>query len=140
MVHDFELEINGSQPQERFWRSGARFRGFIGGVGSGKTKAGVVEVLRSEDYCNTVGAFIAPTFPMLRDALLRTFLATCEGLRMQGWPVLKDFHRSEMTAELITGTTILFRSADDPERLRGPNLGFFTWTKRRSCGGPFGIL
>jgi phage terminase large subunit-like protein len=138
MAHDFTLEIYGSNPQEQFWGSDAKFRAFIGGVGSGKTKAGVVELLRTPEYHGAVGAFIAPTFPMLRDALLRTFLKTCDGLAAQGWQVLKAFHRSEMTAELVTGTTILFRSADDPERLRGPNLGFFTWTRRRSCGGQRG--
>ena len=129
----------GSQPQEDFWRSSAKFRAFVGGVGSGKTMAGCTEVLRPDYYAST-GAVIAPTFPMLRDATLRTFLALCERLHEQGYQVLKQFHRGNMVAELITGTTVLFRSADDPERLRGPNLGFFTWTKPRSCGGLPGTL
>jgi len=62
---------------------------------------------------------------MLRDATLRTFIGLCEVVKAQGWPVLKSFNKGDMVAELDTGTTILFRSADDPERLRGPNLGFF---------------
>lgn len=104
--------------------SEARSRAFVGGVGSGKTMAGCAEVFRPE-YANTTGAFVAPTFPMLRDATLRTFIGLCEVVKAQGWPVLKSFNKSDMVAELETGTTILFRSADDPERLRGPNLGFF---------------
>lgn len=123
---ELELTFHGSDPQLEFWRSRAKFRAFIGGVGSGKTKAGVSEILRPE-YVGTMGAVIAPTFPMLRDATLRTFLTTCERLAEdQGWQVLKQFHRGDMVAELVGGTRVLFRSADDPERLRGPNLGFFT--------------
>jgi predicted phage terminase large subunit-like protein len=57
---------------------------------------------------------------MLRDATVRVFLDLC-----QRGDVLKSFNRSEMTAVLIDGKTILFRSADDPDRLRGPNLGWF---------------
>jgi predicted phage terminase large subunit-like protein len=104
--------------------SQARSRAFVGGVGSGKTMAGCAEAFRPE-YAGATGAFVAPTFPMLRDATLRTFIGLCEVVKAQGWPVLKSFNKGDMVAELDTGTTILFRSADDPERLRGPNLGFF---------------
>lgn len=104
--------------------SKARSRALVGGVGSGKTMAGCAELFRPE-YAGSTGAVVAPTFGMLRDATLRTFLGLCEIVKAQGWPVLGSFNRSDMVAELETGTTILFRSADDPERLRGPNLGFF---------------
>lgn len=138
MVATHRLRAIGSGPQETFWASDAKFRAFVGGVGSGKTMAGCTEVLRPE-YHGTTGAVIAPTFPMLRDATLRTFLGICEQLAAQGYKVLDDFKRGDMVAELAHGTTVLFRSADDPERLRGPNLGFFTWTKPHSCGGQRGI-
>ena len=105
-----------SEPQRAFWENGARFRAFIGGVGSGKTYAGCAEVVRQP--ANSNGMVIAPTYPMLRDATLRTFM---EMLR----PLVADFNRSEMRAVLTNGTTVLFRSADDPDRLRGPNLGWF---------------
>lgn len=104
--------------------SQARSRAFIGGVGSGKTMAGCAEAFRPE-YAGATGAFIAPTFPMLRDATLAMFLGLCETAEAQGWPVLANFNKGDMVAQLNTGTTILFRSSDDPERLRGPNLGFF---------------
>ena len=105
-----------SEPQRRFWEAPARFRAFIGGVGSGKTYAGCVEVVRQPE--RTTGMIVAPTYPMLRDATLRTFM---EMLR----PLIASFNRSEMRVTLTNGTTVLFRSADDPDRLRGPNLGWF---------------
>lgn len=104
-------------PQLAFWKSSARWRLFVAGVGSGKTRAGCVEVLRMP--AGSTGAVIAPTYPMIRDATMRTFLelATKAG-------VLKQFNKGDMTVDLIDGKHILFRSSDDPDRLRGPNLGW----------------
>ena len=119
-----KVRLIGTEPQQAFWASNSKMRAFIGGIGSGKTMAGCAEVFRPE-YNGTTGAFIAPTFPMLRDATLRTFLDMCEAWEKQGAPIIKEFRRGDMTVELETGTTILFRSADNPDRLRGPNLGFF---------------
>lgn len=61
---------------------------------------------------------IAPTYPMLRDATLRTFVEIAR-------PVITSFNRSELHIRLTDGKEILFRSADDPDKLRGPNLGWF---------------
>lgn len=71
---------------------------------------------------SSAGMVIAPTYPMLRDSTLRTFLELCYAYAP---PLLKTFHRSEMRAELTNGVSVLFRSADDPDHLRGPNLGWF---------------
>lgn len=67
----------------------------------------------------SVGMVIAPTYRMLADSTLATFLE----LTRQGG-VLRDFNKSEMAAELVNGTRALFRSADEPDRLRGVNLGW----------------
>lgn len=103
-------------PQVAFWGSPERFRAFVGGIGSGKTYAGTVEILRQP--AGSTGMVVAPTYPMLRDATLRTFADLAR-------PLLAEFNRSEMRATLTNGTRVLFRSADDPDRLRGPNLGWF---------------
>lgn len=103
-------------PQRRFWQNPAQFRLFRGGIGSGKTYAGAIEVLRQPG--GSVGMVLAPTYPMLRDASLRTF-------RELARPLIAEFNTSTMTMLLRNGTTILWRSADNPERLRGPNLGWF---------------
>jgi phage terminase large subunit-like protein len=39
--------------------------------------------------------------------------------------VLDTWHASEMLARLVNGSEVMFRSADDPDRLRGPNIGWF---------------
>jgi hypothetical protein len=55
---------------------------------------------------------------MLRDATLDTFMTIAE-------PLVKTFNKAEMEMELHNGTQILWRSADKPDRLRGPSLGWF---------------
>jgi predicted phage terminase large subunit-like protein len=105
-------------PQRRFWLSHAKYRCFVGGVGSGKTRAGSVEVLRMP--AGSTGMVLAPTYPMLRDATLRTFLSLVERAG-----ILTTFNKAEMVAHLSDGKTVMFRSADNPDRLRGPNLGWF---------------
>lgn len=105
-------------PQRTFWANAARYRLLVGGVGSGKTRAGCVEILKQP--AGSTGMVLAPTYPMLRDATLRTFM---ELVHRGG--ILKAWHKAEMTVELIDGKTVMFRSADNPDRLRGPNIGWF---------------
>lgn len=60
---------------------------------------------------------VAPTYPMLRDATLRTFLTIAAEAQPQ-------FYKTEMRVQLVNGAEILFRSADEPDRLRGVNLNW----------------
>ena len=102
--------------QVAFWTDPTRVRGYIGGVGSGKTFAGAIEVLRQP--AGTTGVILAPTYPMLRDASQRTFFDLCPST------LIKDNNKSENRTELKNGSTILLRTADHPDRLRGPNLSW----------------
>ncbi|MGI9068033.1 MAG: phage terminase large subunit [Pyrinomonadaceae bacterium] len=98
----------------------------MGGAGSGKTRAAVLEILRMP--AGSTGMVVAPTFRMLHDSTLATFL---ELTRAGG--VLRQFNKTDMTAELCNGTKILFRSADEPDRLRGVNLGWFCIDEGALC-------
>src|SRR5207302_3779366 len=63
---------------------------------------------------------VAPTYGMLSDSSFRTFLSLAQELGIVGAGEVK---RSPPPAiRLATGAEVLFRSADDPDRLRGPNL------------------
>jgi predicted phage terminase large subunit-like protein len=76
----------------------------------------------------STGMVVAPTFRMLADSTLATFL---DLTRTGG--VLRSFNKSDMTAQLVNGTNILFRSADEPDRLRGVNLGWFFLDEGALC-------
>jgi len=89
---------------------------FVAGIGSGKTLAGAVKALMHATP-NTLGMVVSPTYGMLRDSTLRTF-------KDIGGEAIYDFNKNEMTAVMRGGAEILFRSADDPDKLRGPNANW----------------
>lgn len=94
-----------------------RFSGFIAGIGSGKSFAGAVKGLVIGARTKGLGLVVSPTYPMLRDATLRSYL-------LAFGEAIPAFYKSEMRAEIKGGGEILFRSADKPDRLRGPNLSW----------------
>ena len=108
--------------QARFHRSAARFKGFSGPIGSGKSQALCQEAIKLS-YLNAgrFGLVGAPTYPMLRDATQAALLEILEHNRL---PYV--LHKSEnMLVMKDTGSKILFRSVDEYERLRGTNLAWF---------------
>src|SRR5580700_1037658 len=108
--------------QRRFRDSKARFKGFSGPIGSGKSQALCHEAIRLS-YVNTgrTGLIGAPTFPMLRDA---TQAALFEILDRNQIPY--DFNRAEnFLVFRETRSKILFRAVEEFERLRGSNLAWF---------------
>ena len=113
----FELRKGCTEPQAEFWADPAKFTAFIGGIGSGKTFAGAIKALTMPP--DSAGMVLAPTFPMLRTASLRAFL---EIARPAG--LIESFNKSEYEMTLKGNRTIFWRSADNPDRLRGPNLGW----------------
>ncbi|MCS7042132.1 MAG: terminase family protein [Bryobacteraceae bacterium] len=108
--------------QRKFHELTARFKGFSGPIGSGKSQALCHEALKLA-YLNPgrTGLIGAPTYPMLRDA---TQAALFEVMRQSGIPF--EFNKAENQAVLKdTQSKILFRSLDEYERLRGTNLAWF---------------
>jgi hypothetical protein len=108
--------------QWRFHASEARFKGFSGPIGSGKSQALCHEAIRMT-YVNPgrLGLLGAPTFAMLRDATQAALLEVLDENRIE-----YDFNKAENLLTMKdTGSRILFRSLDDYERLRGTNLAWF---------------
>lgn len=107
------------QKQKAFRRSSTLYRGFVGGRGSGKSWVGAYDMIARAKAGRTY-LVAAPTYPMLQDASLRTFLGIARELGVLDTKHIKK--APPPACRLLTGAEILFRSADDPERLRGPNL------------------
>jgi PBSX family phage terminase large subunit len=103
--------------QKRFITSPAKYPAFIGGVGSGKTRAGCLRALLRLNK-GLDGMIVAPTYPMMRDVTQRTFFQWADELGVKYY-----FSKSEEKVE-IAGAVVLFRTADAPDRLRGPNLNW----------------
>lgn len=112
-----QIELFGTQ--HAFVACQERFTAYIGGIGSGKSFAGAVKALHQSAVTKGLGLVLSPTYPMLRDASLRTFLEVAG----ETLP-LENFHKTEMLAKINGGGEVLFRSADKPDRLRGPNVSW----------------
>lgn len=105
--------------QAEFRRSPALFRGFVGGRGAGKTWVGAYDAIRRGKRGRSY-LVASPTGVLMGDTTYPTFKVLAEelsvwdpaGVRLTPYP----------TVSLTTGATYRFRSAEDPDRMRGPNL------------------
>lgn len=112
-------EIGLHRTQIEFFKSRELYRGFVGGRGVGKSWIGAFDLIARAKEGRTY-LVAAPTYPMLQDSSLRSFLHVG---RQLGVIDPDHFKRSPPpSCRLLTEAEVIFRSADDPERLRGPNL------------------
>jgi hypothetical protein len=141
--------------QRAFVNCAARFKGFSGPVGAGKSMALCFAAFRlATENPGCQGLLGAPTYRMMRDVTQVAFLRL---LDENGVPY--EFHKSENIVRIEEiDSEILLRSLDEPDRLRGTNLAWFgideltfttedAWTRlearlrepraRRLCG--FGV-
>ena len=91
-------------------------------MGSGKSQALCQEAIKLS-YLNVgrLGLIGAPTYPMLRDATLTSFVEVLGSNRLP-----YELNKAESVVVMKdTGSRILFRAVDDFERLRGTNLAWF---------------
>ncbi len=116
------IEYHPLPSQKSFHDSTARFKGFSGPIGSGKSQALCQEAIKLS-YLNPgrTGLIGAPTYPMLRDATAAALLETLDRNKIP-----HDFNRAENHVVLRdTRSKILFRAVEEFERLRGSNLAWF---------------
>ena len=108
--------------QRRFHDSPARFKGFSGPIGSGKSQALCHEAIKLS-YLNAgrTGLIGAPTYPMLRDATAAALLEVLDANKIS-----HEYNRAENFVVIReTKSKILFRAVEEFERLRGSNLAWF---------------
>ncbi len=108
--------------QQRFHESAARFKGFSGPIGSGKSQALCQEAIKLS-YLNPgrTGLIGAPTYPMLRDATAASLLEVLDRNKIG-----HELNRAENFVLIReTRSKILFRAVEEFERLRGSNLAWF---------------
>lgn len=122
--------------QALFHKLKTRFKYFSGPVGSGKSRAFGFEALRLA-YANPgrLGLISAPTYRMLHDA---TMIELMDIIEFNEIPY--SINKADKILTLNEcDSTILLRSLDAPDRLRGTNLAWFgvdelTYAKRQAWG------
>lgn len=111
-------------PAQRLFHAdlSSRFKGYSGPIGCGKSQALSYEALfLSQMNTGLLGLVGAPTYRMLEDSTQRTFF---DVLEKEG--IDYTFHKQDNRVRLTaTGSEVIFRSMENPERLRGPNLAWF---------------
>src|SRR5512144_1220158 len=82
-VRTLEIAYEPLPSQKQFHASNARFKGFSGPIGSGKSQALCQEAIKLS-YLNPgrLGLLGAPTYPMLRDATQSTLFEILEKNRI----------------------------------------------------------
>lgn len=104
--------------QQDFIDSKKPIRALTGGIGSGKSISGAIDLLqRSRPNC--LYMVCAPTYGMLGDATMRTFIEYAQKMKL--WNPNQYWVQPRPRAILENGAEVLFRSMDDPDSLRGPS-------------------
>lgn len=105
--------------QREFVADDHHFSAFIGGIGSGKTWSGAVKAVRFALSRPSVGMVTAPTYGVLRDATVPTFREVADAY------IETITTSAPINAILKNGSRIFFRSAHNPELLRGPSIAWW---------------
>lgn len=94
--------------------------GLFSGRRGGKTKVGAIMGREEARIPKTLGWVMGPTYPILRDSTMPTFLK----LIPPQW--VKSWSQDALDLTLANDSQVVFRSVDDPERARGqgPNWGW----------------
>lgn len=108
-----------SKKQRAFLDPDVLLKAFVGGIGSGKSFIGSLDVI-CRSRAGGLYLITAPTYPMLSDATYRTFAGLAQSLELAGPGDLKM--SPPPSVKLRNGAEVLFRSTDNPEMLRATNL------------------
>lgn len=115
--------------QKRFHELDKKYRGYIGGLGSGKSHAGVMEALYyAIAYPGSMGVILAPTYRLLEDSTKRAFFTQFDK------NLEESYNKVENRLVLINGSEILFRSCEKQaaiDHLRNIEIGWF-WVDEAS--------
>lgn len=112
--------------QKAFLDSDALFRSYAGGIGSGKSWVGAYDLIRRAK-ANRLYTVVAPTYSLMADASFRSVENIARELDL----IAHIARGKPPYIKLKTGAEILFRSGDEPDMLRGPNLSG-TWLDEAS--------
>jgi hypothetical protein len=121
-VRKIDYRVRAFPSQRRFYESVAKYSGFSGPVGSGKTHALVFRALRAAAANpGCTGLLGAPTIPMLRSVTITAMLEALERYRI-------PFTFRTQSASIYlprSKSKIAFRPLEYFDRLRGYNLAWF---------------
>lgn len=108
-----------SEPQLRIAESPARFRVAVSGRRFGKTHIAIRELAKAARHHNQICWYVAPSYRIARQVVWDKLK---NRLRDLNW--VARVNESDLRIELINGSIIALRGADNPDSLRGVGLDF----------------
>jgi phage terminase large subunit len=105
--------------QQTVAKSSTRFRVFVAGRRTGKTYLSVRELARFARHPNRKCLYIAPTYQMCRDIIWKDLKKRLGNLN---W--IAKTNESRLELELVNGSTIMLRSGDAGQSMRGMGVDF----------------
>jgi hypothetical protein len=99
----------------------------LAGRRGGKTTIGAVAAAKRAAVPNTVGWCVAPTYGDLHDYVIPAVFKVIP----HSWIPKNGWSAQHTTLTLVNGSRIQFRSAEDPERMRGPGVHWTWWDEIR---------
>lgn len=125
---DTEFVLNDAQ-YEFVYDDEDKYCAYIGGLGAGKSFSGALKSLRyAMENPGSLGTIGAPNYPQLRDSTMRSVFEIFPSA------VIDNFNKTDGILRMVNGSEILFRSMDDPDNRRGPNLAWFWLDEGPLCG------
>ncbi len=115
-----DLELLPTQTQ--FIASKALYPAYIGGYGAGKTFINCVKAFLHSTVTNQGlrGLVVAPAYRDLRDVNIPEFIKL-----LDRFDIPYEWHKSNFNITLPWfKSTVMFRSADEPEKLKGPTVAW----------------
>jgi hypothetical protein len=113
------MAINLTQCQRIVARDNKRFRILVAGRRFGKTYLAIRELAHAAKEPDKTVWYVAPTYRMAKQIVWKPLKEILIGLK---WVAKKD--ESDLRLDLVNGSSICLRGADNPDSLRGASLSF----------------
>lgn len=121
-MSDIALDVN--RPQGQFLSLNKRFRGFVGGFGSGKTFVGCIGLCNAAWQVPGVPqGYFAPTYSQIRDIFYPTIEEVAEMMGLTTKVKLGDHEVSLIGPDGRERSRIICRSMDNPATIVGFKIG-----------------
>lgn len=117
------VDIDVNRPQGTLLAMPKRFRGFVGGFGSGKTYVGCIGLCNAAySYPGIPQGYFAPTYSQIRDIFYPTVEEVAEKMRLQV-RVKQGDHEVLLLDRGAIRSRIICRSMDNPSTIVGFKIG-----------------
>jgi hypothetical protein len=117
------IDLDISEPQGQFLSLDRRFRGYVGGFGSGKTFVGCVGLgLSAYKFPGIPQGYFAPTYPQIRDIFYPTMEEVAERMGLTCL-IKQGDHEVHLLDRGRLRSKIICRSMEHPERIVGFKIG-----------------